>query len=118
MSSGVLPCCSSYSLEPKETFTSRGNAERSSLLLAIQMIGRGDGGSGCFMSPARLCLSVLSHQTNYGNFTIRCQAGHCPRDSVTPLRCGPRRVPRVEDRNAGIDEIGDVAGDDDLVVNG
>ena len=51
MSSGVLPCCNSYSLEPKETFTSRGNAERSSLLLAIQVIGRTDGGYSCFVPP-------------------------------------------------------------------
>jgi hypothetical protein len=40
MSSGVLPCCNSYNLEPNEAFTSRGNAERSSLLLAIHTIGR------------------------------------------------------------------------------
>jgi hypothetical protein len=49
MSSGVFPNCNSYSLEPKEAFTSRGNVERSSLPLAIQMIGRGDEGAGSFV---------------------------------------------------------------------
>jgi hypothetical protein len=28
MSSGVLPCCNSQSLEPKEPFTSRGKARK------------------------------------------------------------------------------------------